>query len=43
MKMTIDDQTFDIPGVTVPWEKVQVCLMSWKPANRWHVRNFTVR
>ena len=42
MTMTIDGQTFDIPDVTVPWEKVQVRLMGWQPANRWHVRNLTI-
>jgi len=42
MKMTLDDQTFDIPNVTVPWENVQVRLMGWQPANRWHVRNITI-
>ena len=43
MKLTIDDQTFDIPNVTVPWEKLQVRIRGWQSTNRWHVRNVTIR
>ncbi|HVM60393.1 MAG TPA: hypothetical protein VMV72_05935 [Verrucomicrobiae bacterium] len=42
IRITIDGQTFEAPGVTVGYPKFYVQLQGWQPPNRWHVQDFSI-
>ncbi len=43
LRVTINKQTYEAIGVTVPYKKFCVQLSSWQPLDAWLVRNFVVR
>ena len=43
IRFTINGQTFEAKGVTVPYDRFYIQIWGWQPVNRWHVRNFVVR
>ena len=42
LRITVNGQTFQVPGVTVGYKKFYLQLEGWQPPNRWHVRSFSV-
>jgi hypothetical protein len=40
--LVIDDRTYDIDGIEIPYKQFYIQLVSWQPADRWHVQNFSV-
>ena len=43
LRITIDDQTYQIKKAGIPFEKFYLKISGWQPANRWHVKAFTIR
>jgi hypothetical protein len=42
VRIVIDGQAYDLAGVKIPYERFCIQLGGWQPANRWHVRNFSI-
>jgi hypothetical protein len=42
MRITLNGQAFDAPGVTLGYKAFHIQLDGWQPPNRWHVRSFSV-
>jgi hypothetical protein len=40
--ITVDGQACSSGGAVVPYDSFYVYLFGWQPANRWHVRNFSI-
>ncbi len=41
--LQVNDRSYEVDNVGVPYADLRIQLRSWQPTNRWHVSNFVVR
>jgi hypothetical protein len=39
-QVTLNDETYEIDGISMPSERFYIQLYGWEPADRWHVSHF---